>query len=301
MNRVSRFPEPTRSSRRARAWLVIGSLAGLGLAALGMLDATWSRGLPSDAIARVNDVFLRRDDYARALAGVAADRRAPLSEADRRYVLDRLIDEELLVQHALELDLARLDRRVRTDLVAAMIQYLTAGAEDRDPTPAELRSFLEENADRFARPGRIRIRRILIRSEPLRTDEEARERAALAFARIRSGEGFDRVRSDLGDEEIAALPDSFLSPTKLREHLGDSLTREAMALEVGRVSEPLRYATGYHVLQIVAREPRRQPDPTHIDEELRAEWRREQQDRALRRELDRLREMARIERGLPEP
>jgi parvulin-like peptidyl-prolyl isomerase len=280
---------------------VIGALTGLGLAALGLLDPTWSHGLPPDAIARVNDAFLRRDDYARALAGVAADRRAPLSEADRRHVLDRLIDEELLVQHALELDLARLDRRVRTDLVAAMIQYLAAGAEDRDPTPAELRSFLEENADRFARPGRIRLRRILIRSEPLRTDEEARERAALAFARIRSGEAFDRIRSDLGDEEIAPLPDSFLSPTKLREHLGDSLAREAMALEVGRVSEPLRSAAGYHVLQIVAREPRRQPDSAHIDEDLRAEWRREQQDRALRRELDRLREMARIERGLPGP
>jgi parvulin-like peptidyl-prolyl isomerase len=270
------------------------------MAALGLLEPSTADGLPANAIARVNDTVLLDDDYERAVAAISSDRNAPLTEEDRRFVLDRLIDEELLVQQAIDLGLPRLDRRVRTDLVAAMIQSIVLDTGEREPTEAELRSFLEENADRFTRPGRIHLRQILIRAEPVRTETESRERAEQALARLHRGESFARVRGELGDPEIAPLPDSPVPLAKLRELLGSSAARTALALETGRASDPVRSSAGYHVLLAVAREPARRPELREIDTELRHEWRRQREDRALRRALDRLRRQAHIEQRLPE-
>ena len=99
------------SSRRASVLLSIGSAVGLAVAAASLMEAPGDAALPADVVAKVNGVPVRRDDYLRAVAALASDRRNPLDDADRRYVLDRLIDEELFVQHALALGLFPRSRR----------------------------------------------------------------------------------------------------------------------------------------------------------------------------------------------
>ena len=158
-----------------------------------------------------------------------------------------MIDEELLVQRGLELGLARHDRRVRADLVQAVIASILADADERPPSDAEIAELYRESLDYFTRPGRLHVRQILVRGE----DETTWERARRVTERLRLGEALDRVAGELGDAEIAPLPDDLLPAAKLRDYLGPSALRSALALEPGEVSDPVSAAGGLRVLLLV--------------------------------------------------
>ena len=284
---------PSEHARRARLLLGLGAAAGLVAVAVGLLSP--APGLPAHVVARVNESLIGSAEYERAVAALARDSRSVPSQADRQHVLDRLIDEELLVQHALDLELPRHDARVRADLVAAVIQALVATASDADPSDVELEAFYHEHIDYFARPGRARIAQILVRSEPQRSSEQALARADEVVRRLRSGEPFALVKSELGDVEVARLPETYLSPAKLREYLGPSATRAALSLGPGEVSDPVSSAQGYTLLLSLGRESGVTPELAEIEAEVRSEWVRRTGDAALRSALDDLRRRAEIE------
>jgi parvulin-like peptidyl-prolyl isomerase len=271
-------------------WLLAGGVAlGLAVAAFGLLRGG-GPGLPGDAVATVNGEPIPADEYERTLAAFAADRRAPLDDEDRRHVRDRMIEEELLVQRGLELGLARHDRRVRADLTSALIASVVSEAEERAPDARELEAFYAAEREFFARPGRLRVRQVLVRSGGDAAAAEAR--AGQAAARLRAGEDLARVAAELGDPEDAPLPDALLPPVKLREYLGPTALRALLALGAGQVSEPVRSEAGWRVLVVVEREEEYAPPLAEIEEQVRAEWVRRQGERALREYLDELRRRA---------
>jgi hypothetical protein len=274
----------------------------VALAAAGLLRAGGEGGetLGSDLAARVNGVAIRAADYERALAGVASDRRNPLDAAERRHVLDRLIEEELLVQRGLELGFARHDRKIRADLVNAVIGAIAIEAEDLQPSDAELEAFYAEHRDFFTRPGRLRVRQVFCKAGGA-DDARAAARAAEAARRLRAGDDFTAVRTALGDVEISPVPDVPLPAAKLREYLGPTVLAAALALGAGEVSEPVRGATGYHVVQVVEREADDAPPAAELREQLLVEYRRRAGERALRAYLDDLRARADIAVAEPQP
>ncbi len=282
---------------RARALFALGAALGLALAAGSLLSPGYGERseFPTNAVAAVNGEAIRVQDYERALAALATDRRNKVGEAERRRVLDRLIEEELLIQHAIDLGLMRSDRRVRADLVSSLIQSVVSEAATLEATRAQIEAFYEENLDYFTQPGRVRTRQILVRLGESRSAEEALEHAREITRRLRVGEPFVEVKNELGDREVARLPDALLPPTKLREYLGPTAARTVLALELGAVSDPVRTAGGFRVLQLLEREPERTPPLREIQTEVLAEFRRQAGDRALRSYLDELRARAEIQ------
>jgi len=126
-------------------------------------------------------------------------------------------------------------------------------------------------------------------------DAAARARAARAAARLRSGEPFEVVRAAEGDPEPAPLPDAPLPDAKLVDYVGPTVLAAALALQPGDVSDPVRSSTGFHVVELVAREPDGVPPFADIRDEVTAEARRRAGDDALRAYLDDLRARASIE------
>ncbi len=288
---------------RTRLRLALGAALGLGLAAADLIGPRNPPppGLPPDAIATVNGEAIPLATYRRALAALASDRTSPLDEADRRRVLDRVIEEELLVQRGIELGLVRSDRRVRGDLVAAVIASATAAANAAEPDSEEVERFYRENRSYFALPPRVRARQVFVRAARDRPDPRARSRAAEATRLLRAGADFDEVRRELGDPEVAPLPDTPLPAHKLRDYLGPSATRAVLSLTAGGVTDPIRTAGGYRVIQVVARSEPRVPPLAEIAAEVRAELRRRAGDEALRSYLSELRRRGRVRVREPLP
>jgi parvulin-like peptidyl-prolyl cis-trans isomerase-like protein/SurA-like protein len=286
-------------ARRRRGTVLLAFGAGLGVlvAAAGLVGAGHvpGRGLPPAAVARVDGTVIRAEDFARSLDALARDRRDGLTAEDRQRVLDRLIDEELLVQRGIALGLARQDPRVRRDLTAAVIDAVVTQHDDVTPSDEELAAFYEREREFFARPGRLRVRQVWCRAASGSDGAAAETRAREAATRLRAGEDIVPVRAALGDAELAPVPDVLLPPAKLLDYLGPTALGTALGLAAGAVSDPVRSGTGFHVLQVVEREATWVPPREDIADDVLAEYRRRAGDRALRAYLDGLRARADIE------
>jgi hypothetical protein len=276
---------------------VAGAALGLGLAAFGLLEVPGSESkLPAGAVARVGERVIRRVDYERVLAGVENDLRSPPDAAMRRRVLERMIDEELLVQRALDLGLAAVDRRIRGELTSALIDSIVSGAEAEEPDARAIESHFEENRDFFTRPGRLRARGLFFSSRSDRALGEADgprtaalERARDAAARLARGEPLEDVRRALADPQVSPLPDALLPASKVRDYLGPRLLEAIEALDVGQWSDPVESETGFHLVQLIDREQAFVPPLEEVRALVRQDLERRRGDEALRRYLDELR------------
>ena len=101
--------------------LLVGLAAGLMGAAWSVVRQVPATGLPAHAIAQVCDQFILRDQWLKAIAAAASERRTTLTAAQQKLMLDRLIHEELLVQHGLRLGLVQNDQRLRGQLMQSAV------------------------------------------------------------------------------------------------------------------------------------------------------------------------------------
>ena len=291
-------PQNEAQSARSHWLLGLGAALGLVLATAGILEtAPGAGGVPDDAAALVNGTIIRNSKYQRALSALARDSRDPLTEEDRVHILNRLIEEELLVQRATELGIDRTNPVVRNTLVSAMIETIVTGVGQTEPSDEEVAAFYEQNRAFFARTDRFWVRELRFRvsSGGAGDDEEkARAKAEEATRRLRAGEALSLLARELGDKSVLPLPDGYLPAAKLREYLGPTPARRATKLRTGEVSDPVRGGSAYHVLQMVdhATSP---PLPLEaVDSQVRAEMRRRAGDDSLRSYLDQLRDDANV-------
>lgn len=249
---------PAASAVAPRWLLIAGLLAGIVMAASGVLKR--EDGLPSRAIARVNERLILRDTWLRAVAAVSSERRTPLTAADKRQILERLIDEELLAQHGVALGLVENDRRLRGQLVQQVMQTAVVAGAEREFSEAALREFYDQNQDLFTQPARLRV-------AASRIDAQGRQSAF-----------------------VPPLPNAPLPPSELRTYLGPSLTRAALELRPGETSEPIAQGDGRVVLELLVREPGAAPAFESVREQVRAEMLRRADEQAVRDLLKQLRE-----------
>lgn len=274
--------------------LSAGACAGLALAVAGILAPPETAHLPEGVVAAVNGSPVRSADYERALEALAADRRDAIGEREKQHVLDRLVEEELLVQRAFELGLPRQDRRVRADLVAAMIEAVTGEAAQREPDAAEVAAFFAENRALFAAPGRARVEQVFVRAAG-DGDPAALARARDAAARLRAGETAAEIQAQADPGVVGTLPAAALPAAKLRELLGPAAADAVADLAPGEVADPVLAGGGYHVLRVVARETPDAPELAEVEPAVRAELKRRAVDAALRDYIEDLRRRAEID------
>lgn len=260
-------------------WLLLaGALSGVALATAGVVRAPRA-ALPDDAVAVVNGHAIRRADYETALAAVAADGKlGKLDPALRRHVLERMIDEELLVQAALELGLAQRDRRVRADLSSATLSFVKE-APGREPSEAELAAFFREHAGYFANDARVEVEERFFQSE-----------AAARDAR----DAWQKGEPVAAGSPALPVPPGPLPLGKLEQYLGPTLARRVADLPVGVVSEPMASGDGYRLLRVKSRSGGTPPRFEDVRELVRTEWRRRATEAELRRFLGDRRARAKV-------
>jgi parvulin-like peptidyl-prolyl isomerase len=285
---------------RARKLLLSGVIIGILLAAFGLLrsgePAAYRTVLPDGAVVQVNGFPISADLYARLLGGLAAERKTQeLTLDDRQRILDRMIDEELLLQRGLELGLARTDQIIRRQIVAALTTSIKAEAEDVTPDDAELQRFCEEHMDLFTRTDRLSFAQIFFRVPSAAEDTPIRQRAEEATQRLRMGESLEVVNKELGDEPVLRLPSDSLPAEKIQEYLGPTATQALLALAPGEVSDPVRSGIGYHVLLLHARQPAAVPPFETIREHVLTQYRRVAGEKAVAAYVTELRKLAHVQ------
>lgn len=129
--------------------LALGALLGIAIAladVLGTVSSTSgsnsNQPLSDSVIARVNSTEVRLLEYQRALKMLADDRRDAITELDRELVLQRLIDEELLIQQGISVGLVRTDMAVRTVVLQSILAGIMIEIEATDGQEQALEDYV---------------------------------------------------------------------------------------------------------------------------------------------------------------
>lgn len=273
-------------ARGARLLFGAGAVIGLGVAlftALGPIDTGVEAG---DVAARVGDGGVSRASYTRAIEALEADKRNALSAADRARALDRLIDEELLVQRGIELGLPASEPSVRKAIVDAMVQFATMQGAERAPADAELKRFYDTRPDLFRSDPALRVAAAALPGY----DPAATGRLAQL---LREGRSFEAAAAAVG-ATLLPIPDMPLSAAKLTDYAGPAVRDTALGLSPGETAGAVEAGGRLVMVQLLERRPGTRTPFETVRAEVEEAWRRVERDQALERYLAELRRGSRV-------
>ena len=275
--------------------LGLGLVIGIFLAALTIVeknnlsDQNWA--------AKIEDRIIPFERYKMQLEGLANDKRSPLTKKDKEYVLERMIEEELLIKRAIDLGMLENNPMARGTIVQQMIKNIISEGSRIEPEEKEIIEFFEENIGFFTKANRLRVRQIYFSQDDF--GDKAHQEAKNAFTRLLKGETFDQVTLS-GSNSALKVPDTLMNLSKVREYIGPSLMREAQLLKPGQFSEPKKVSGGYKIIYLVDREDAAQPEYSNIRSSVLSEFSKRRDDQSLRTYLDNLKKWYDVSRNLKE-
>jgi peptidyl-prolyl cis-trans isomerase D len=117
-----------------------------------------------------------------------------------------------------------------------------------DKDPERVKKFYEENRARYDQKKKVRVRHVLAKVAPGGDDAAARKKIEEAAARVKKGEDFAKVAQALSEDENTKARGGEIG--FVTEGLFDeAFVNAAFALAPGAVSEPVRTASGWHLVQ----------------------------------------------------
>jgi len=266
--------------------LIGGAVLGLGAAmwsALGVSDALTKY---ADAVAVVDGVPIPRSVFDSAIEGLASAKRNPLTDAEKREALDRIIDEELLLRRALELGLAESDPTSRKALVNAMLQFSVADAAKLEPTEEQLRTFYADRPKLIAPQPLLTVRATSFPNTDL-------DRIARVQTAMNEGKAFEAAVAAAGGELIL-LPKGPVVPAKIAEYAGASIRDIALTLEKGQTAGPIEVGRRAVYVHLIDRADSPPPALEHVRDVVAEEWRKRTSEEAFETYVKTLRAKARV-------
>ena len=270
----------------------LAGLAGLTFAlltALGILPPQFGnhelRARGDVPIASVNGESVSKVEYLRALTAMQAGLDRSLSETDKRAALQVLIDEEVILQHALNIGLARSDPMARKNLVQALMRS-TALLTDYETDTQKLETFFKENKHLFVAPRMVRVK--VLTTDKVKTADTFRQ------AMI-NGETFDAAGRHLGLTE-KDLPDD-IPLGKAADYLGGTARDRLATLKEGEIIGPIKSGSEsdrQYMFIWLMKATRLDVEFNEVAEIVKAEWQRRQEEKAFETYLSNLRQTADI-------
>lgn len=106
-----------------RGLILLGSGALLGIF-LALITPYWTSFQDQDVIASVNNSLIDQRQYHQALLLFSQEKRQMVTDKDRLLVLNKLIEEELLVQYAISIGALRKDPIIRQRTLQTLLDTL---------------------------------------------------------------------------------------------------------------------------------------------------------------------------------
>ena len=270
----------------------LAGLAGLTFAlltALGILPPQFGNQelrLRGDVpIASVNGESVSKVEYLRALTAMQAGLDRSLTETDKKAALQVLIDEEVILQHALNIGLARSDPMARKNLVQALMRS-TALLTDYETDTQKLETFFKEHKHLFIAPRMVRVK--VFTTDNTKTAETFRQA-------VINGEGFTSAGGRLGLTE-KNLPDD-IPLGKAADYLGGTARDRLATLKEGEIIGPITSGAetnqSYMFIWLM-KATRLDVEFNEVAEIVKAEWQRRQEENAFETYLSDLRKSADI-------
>lgn len=246
--------------------------------------------------AKIEDTSIPMEKYLTQLDGLSKDKRSPLTQEDKEYVLERMIEEELLIKRAIDLGMLNDNPMARGTIVQQMIKTIIAENARYEISDSELESFFLENSGFFTKSSRLRIQQIYFSNEQLKDDSLVV--AKKAYDLLKRGDDFESV-SKLGSPSALKIPNSLMTLSKVREYIGPSLMNLARELEINSFTSPIEVSGGYKIIYLIDKEMASPPKFNDIKASVSSEFLKRKDDQSLRSYLENLKNWYDVSRNLP--
>jgi parvulin-like peptidyl-prolyl isomerase len=205
----------------------------------------------------VNGEAITLEQYNAELARYQAAVGTQLATGDQQRVLDDLIDRHLLAQAAAEAGFSvdddavqvRIDELVsRLDNDQSLVEWMAAQGYTDESFRKDLASSMAAAwmRDRIAAEVPARVEQVHARQILLANSEEA----ASVLARLQAGEDFASLAAEydpIARGDLGWFPRGYLMDRQLEE--------AAFQLQPGETSPLIESGTGFHILQVIERDP----------------------------------------------
>jgi len=230
------------------------------------------------------------DSINRTVAGMDARQRQ--SEAATRHdVLSRMIDEELLVQHALDSGAAETSPEVRAALVRSAITRVNAEAAAGPMTDGDLSEYFEAHRQVYSTAARFDVTPFYFESKDPRA---AQSHAIAARAALQAGTPVEQVFNTT-DTPPFGSPGQRVTPRTLTNYFGPATADAVDGLAPGQTTEVTQLGSGVVFIYLNHKIPSEVPNLASIRELVAADAMRDRQEQALEALLASLHQAARIE------
>jgi len=304
------------TDRFRRVCLVGAVVIGCAWSAFQILqDVRVPMQLLPGVAARVNGRSIDADSVNRTVAGM--DARVRGSEAAARHdVLGRMIDEELLIQHALDSGAAETNPEVRAALVRSAITRVNSEAAAEPVSEAELSAYYDAHKEVYATAANFDVTPLYFEAEAseasagaasaragagvevggphVTRSRDAAARASSARAALEAGTPVEQVVA-AADPLPFGSPGSKVSPRTMANYFGPTLAEAVGRVAVGHPTEPARLGNGVVILYLNNKTPGGIPSLASIHDLVAADALRDRQEHALEALLASLRQSAHIE------
>jgi parvulin-like peptidyl-prolyl isomerase len=277
-----------------RAWLIAGALTGCLLSALQILHhARIPVGFLPGVAARVNGREIDAASVDRTVAGFDALLRDS-EPAARKRVVSRMIDEELLLQHALDNGAAETDPEVRAALVRAAISRVNSEVSSQSVSESEIGAFYQSHRSAYASPAEFQVTPLYFESRAFPNMEEAQRRADSARAGVAAGQTVESLQR-AADVLPFRPPAQLVTGRTLANYFGSPLADELDRLRAGEATEPTTFGHGVLLLYLNRRVEGATPNLQSVHDLVHADALRDKQEAALEDLLASLRKSAHID------
>ena len=253
--------------------LLLASIIGTFLAIYSIMETNKNfSSLPDNIIATVNDKIIPSDKYQTIINLIQNDKRDELTIADREMALDRIIEEELLVQYAYKNGFLEADDLLRKSIVRSVVDSIVEQALSVVPTEQDLLKFYEVNQQTFAIDEKYRV---VILSSQNRSDIDEGK------VIWQSNYDLTLLRQTFKSIDRLDIPTGFISKIRLGTLIGPLLRDKVLSLQVGETSETLKTIYGYSIVTLVDKKDRVIPEFKEISEIVLQEYKRQQREEIL--------------------
>jgi parvulin-like peptidyl-prolyl isomerase len=206
-------------------------------------------------LATVNAAVVTVDEFITAASRKTPANGTALSTAEKREILDGLVEEVILYEHALIRGLDK-DPKVKKVVINLLVREdVYSTVNNSDFTDEQLQAYYEGHKDEFVVPEKVQIRTVTVKVTDARSDAKAQELANQLHTRITANpEGMKDLATEQSEDPYRRRGGDVGFVARVgKPGLDQAIVDLAFDLKEGEVARPIRVGDAWVIVATVAR------------------------------------------------
>ncbi len=208
-----------------------------------------------EVIATVNGVQIGAKEFEQAAARKTPASGDSLSIEEKKEVLQTIVEEKLLYAEAIRKGVDK-DPKVQKVMVNTLVREdVFNQIKNSDFSDEVLQAYYDAHKDEFIVPEKVQIKRILIKTAPDKTEDQAKKQAEDIRGQVeKNPDSFKDLASKFSEDPYKHRGGDvgFVSKDG-KPGLDQAVVDKAFTVEVGKVSDVFKTDDGYNVLLVAAK------------------------------------------------